>query len=165
MLRGIMGIVFALLACNSAICNAEPLKGPGLICFKYSTFQLLAGESVTDQDGSPEATNIKVTSSAGSYEIGESEILATPRGERELVDAREQTKVYLIMARNKLYGIYGPTPFSPDGDRLVIRLSGRALRWDARDAATYQRIEIRKPPSSGCRAVFTYSWDQFLPPR
>ena len=116
MLRGIVRIVLALLACNSTICNAEPLKGPGLVCFKYSTFQLLAGETVTDQGGSPEATMIKVTGSAGSYEIGESEIFATPRGERELVDAREQTKVYLIKAQDNLYGVYDlltiPTDFS-----------------------------------------------------
>jgi hypothetical protein len=165
MLRGTMGIVLALLAFNSTVCDAEPLKGPGLVCFKYSTFQLLAGETVTEQSGSPEATMIKVAGSAGSYEIGESEIFATPRGERELVDARNQTKVFLIMARDKLYGVYGPTPFSTGGDRLVIRLSGRALRWDARDAAIYQRFEVRKPPSSGCRVAFAYSWDQFLPPR
>lgn len=165
MQRGIIGIVLALLACNWTICNAEPLKGPGLVCFKYSTFQLLAGETVTDQSGSPEATMIKVTGSAGSFEIGESEIFATPRGERELVDTREQTRVYLIRARDKLYGVYGPTPFSTGGDRLVIRLSGRALRWDARDVAIYQRFEVRKPPSSGCLAVIGYSWDQFLPPR
>jgi hypothetical protein len=165
MLRGITGIVLALLACNPTICNAEPSKGPALVCFKYSTFQLLAGETVTDNGGSPEATMIKVTGPAGPYEIGEGEIFATPRGERELVDAREQTKVYLIKAQDKLYGVYGPTPFSAGGDRLIIRLSGRALRWDARDAAIYRRFEVRKPPSSDCGGVFTYSWDQFLPPR
>jgi hypothetical protein len=165
MMRRLLSAIGAVLFCP-ALAFAEPLSkpvdGPKLVCFKYSIFSLLPGEHVTDSDGSPESTRVKVSGRYGSYEIGESEIFATPKTQKTLVQAAGNTKIYLFAGHRKIYGIFGPTSYSDGEDRLVIILSGGALHGNKRDAAIYERFAVRDPASVECQAGFTYSWGAFL---
>jgi len=49
---------------------AEPVVGPKLICFKYSTFLLGDGEKITDFSGSAEAMAISVEGSVANMGHG-----------------------------------------------------------------------------------------------
>jgi hypothetical protein len=138
------------------------VNGPGLVCFKYSALTLQADERVTGATGSAESEHVQIAGPRGQYEVGESEIFATPKGARRLVLTLGQTKVYRIDGPRKLYAIYGPTSFSDGEDRLVVLLSGEALRADATDAEIYRRFEVRDPATLSCGHIFTYSWEAIL---
>jgi hypothetical protein len=142
----------------------EPVVGPKLICFKYSTFALVDGERIVDFRGDMEGMAIKIASPGGAYEVAESEIVGWARGANRLVFSRKRTRVYRVAGRERRYAIYGPTDFSDGKNLLLIRLSGVALRGTVRDAGIYQRFEVRAPSELKCDAKFTYSWG-FLGPR
>lgn len=161
--RAVQGAAIVVLLLGAAASSAEPLKqpitGPMLVCFKYSTFQLSAGESLVDFDGGPEAVRLKVTSLRGQYDIGESEIFADPKGEKELVAAANNTSVYRVFGKGRRYAIYGPTSFSEGRDKLVIWLSGAALSGRKRDREIYSRFQVRDTQGVKCPRTFTYAWD------
>jgi hypothetical protein len=129
-----------------------------LLCFKYSTFELAEREHVTDFSGSAEGMSLTIEGPIGRYKVGESEIWAEPTGRRRLVSKREGTAVYRF-GNNRPYAIYGTTDYSHNKPRLLIWLSGEALRGNSGDKAIYDRFDIRDPKGSSCGHVFTYSWD------
>jgi len=137
----------------------KPVEGPKLICFKYSTFMLEEGERVSDFSGSPEAMSITVNGSARSFQIGESEIFASPKSGRRLVSSKAGTTVYRVSDHGGRYAVFGRTSFSPEKDRLVIWLSGEALKGRKGDANVYRRLVVRDPKPLKCDQTFTYSWD------
>jgi len=153
----------AMLMVGSANANAEPLdkpvSGPKLICFKYSTFFLLEGERITDLSGSAEGISLKVESPSGSFEIDESEIFSPVVGAKRIVASSNKTSVYRVSDGGGRYAIYGPTSFSDGRDRLVIWLSGAALRGNRGDASVYGRFQVRDTAGLGCEHTFTYSWE------
>jgi len=136
----------------------KPVTGPKLICFKYSTFMLKEGERISDFSGSPEAMSITVDTSMNSYEIGESEIFASPKGKKRLVASKDGTTVYRVSDHRGRYAIFGRTTFSKEKDRLVIWLSGKGLEGRKSDASLYDRFEVRDPAGVKCDQTFTYSW-------
>lgn len=146
----------------SSSTNADPLNppvtGPKLICFKYSTFALDPDESITDVSGSPEGISVTVKGPSGSYSIDESEIFAPAKGRNQLVYTRNGTHVYRVTETEIRYAIYGRTSFSKDKDRLVIWLSGDALKA-SNSPDIYRRVEVRDPAGIKCQHTFTYSWE------
>jgi hypothetical protein len=136
----------------------EPLRGPKNLCFKYSTFTLAAGESVTDFSGGFEGMMIDVKGPKGKYTISESEIFARPRERGNFVNAHSHATIYALKGRERQYAIYGRTRFSPNSDRLIVRLRGDALRGTAADADIYDRFDVVEPRSQDCEHTFTYSW-------
>jgi hypothetical protein len=151
---------------SSTLTQAEPLHepvlGPKLVCFKYSTFLLGEGEKIIEFTGSPEGMSVTVEGATGTFRIGESEIFAPVKGHKRLVASRGQTKIYRVPSGGGRYAIYGPTTFSDGKDQLVIWLSGDNLRGKSSDRATLDRFEIRDPASVRCEQTFTYSWDFIL---
>lgn len=141
----------------------NPVAGPGLLCFKYSTFQLLAGERAVAFSGSPESMEITIDGPSGRYAVAESEIFAPPAHRGRRVARRAGTIVYAIPDDKDHYAIYGRTSFSPGKDRLIVWLSGSVLTGGAQDAAIYTRLTIVDPDRTKCIHTFTYSWDAFLP--
>jgi hypothetical protein len=143
--------------------QAEPLKdpvdGPQLICFKYSTFQLLNGERIVDFSGGMESLSVRVLTPQGQLTIGESEIFAVPEKPRTQIAAWNHTKVYRYSGGADRYAIFGPTSYSEGKERLVIWLSIMTLIGKPNDAAVYRRFEVRDPSGSGCKRGFTYSWE------
>jgi hypothetical protein len=137
----------------------EPVLGPKLVCFKYSTFLLDQGEKIIEFSGSTEAMSVTVEGASGTLRIGESEIFAAVRGQKRLVASRGQTKIYRVTSERRRYAIYGPTNSSEGKDQLVIWLSGDSLRGNSSDRAVLDRFEIRDPASVRCEQTFTYSWD------
>jgi len=154
--------IAAMFFIGTSVARADPLDkpvtGPKLICFKYSTFILAGGESITDFSGSPEAMSIIVDSPSGEFTIGESEIFAPAKGPKRLVFSNGRTSVYRISDQGDRYAIYGPTSFSAGKDRLVIRLRGQRLNGDRRDEGVFNRFEVRDLTALKCEQIFTYSW-------
>jgi len=136
----------------------RPVEGPKLVCFKYSTFMLEEGERITDFSGSPEGMSITINGPADSFQIGESEIFAPPKGEKRLVSSKEGTTVYRLLGHGGRYALFGRPSFSPEKDRLVIWLSGKALKGTKDDARVYSRLLVRDPATFKCDQTFTYSW-------
>ena len=140
----------------------EPVLGPKLVCFKYSTFLLGEGEKIIEFSGSAEAMSVTVEGAFGTFRIGESEIFAPVEGQKRLVASRGHTKIYRVTSHGGRYAIYGPTSFSDGKDRLLIWLSGDNLKGKGSDRAVLDRFEIRDPASVRCAQTFTYSWDFIL---
>jgi hypothetical protein len=134
----------------------QPVVGPKLLCFKYSAFTLRAGERVTEFSGSMEGISIKIKSSAGSYEIAESEIFASPAGGKRLVSLSGKASVYRIVGGEKGYVIYGPTSYSRGEDVPLIWLSGAAVRSIAKARQILGRFDARDPRLLKCEQTFTY---------
>lgn len=142
---------------SAAAPPSRPVKGPMLLCFKYSTFQLAEHERVTDFSASPESMSLTIEGPTGKYQVGESEIWAEPKHRGRLISQRDDTAVYQP-DDNRRYAIYGPTKYSPDRRRLVIWLSGEALRGNGDDKTLYERFNVRDPKGASCGHGFTYSW-------
>lgn len=162
-MKGIFLAAVATLCIGAGAASAESLKnpviGPKLICFKYSTFTLNEGERITHSSGSPEGVSITVESPSGDFEVGEGEIYAQPKNARRLVYSKGRTSVYRVSGRRNMYAIYGPTSFSEGKDRLVIWLSGVNLKGGKGDRGVYQRFTVQDTSALGCQHTFTYSWD------
>lgn len=158
-----IGLALFLVAGASAAAAppSRPVKGPMLLCLKYSTFQLAEHEHVRDFSASPESMSLTIEGPAGEYVVGESEIWAEPKHRGRLVSQRDGTAVYQFEDHPR-YAIYGPTKYSPDRPRLVIWLSGAALRGNGDDKALYERFNVRDPKGASCDHGFTYSWEAFL---
>ena len=158
--KWITAIALSCIASSGAIADPldKPVTGPLLVCFKYSTFMLEEGERISDFSGSPEAMSIMVDGPTSSYEIGESEIFASPKGKKRFVASKDGTAVYRVSDHGGRYAIFGRTTFSKDKDRLVIWLSGKGLDGKKSDASVYNRFEVRDPAGIKCDRTFTYSW-------
>jgi hypothetical protein len=133
----------------------EPVVGPMLVCFKYSSFRLAAGEQITDFGGSPEALLITIEGRGGAYQIGESEIFAKPIQKR-LISDRDGTRVYRVGPAG--YEIAGKTSYSDGGDEFILSLDGEALAGTVRDARIYRRLTVGDPARLSCKMTFTYHW-------
>jgi hypothetical protein len=140
----------------------EPVSGPMLICFKYSTFALAKDERITHFTGGMESMSIRVQSPAGAYDIGESEIFATPRLGPLIYD-HDRTRVFRVRSNTGEYAIAGPTAFDGDRDNIILRLEGDAFTGGAGDKRIYRRFTVRDPGGLDCGWTFTYSWNVFLP--
>ena len=154
--------VFAALICASpAVAQGlplpEPVIGPKLICFKYSSFSLAKGERITHFGGGMESMGLHVQSPRGSYNIGESEIFATPRLGRLMSD-RDGTRVYRLKTNSREYAVAGATDFSDDRDNVIVRLDGDAFTGGQRDERIYRRFKIGDPVRLDCVQTFTYGW-------
>ena len=136
----------------------RPVEGPKRLCFKYSTFDLLPGETVVSFTGGMEGMSLSVDSPAGRYEVAESEIFASPKRLRGKVFSQGDTSVFRGAGRTRRYAIYGKTSYSDGKDRLVIWLSGPALTGGAGDAAIYRRFAVQDPRTVSCEMQFTYAW-------
>lgn len=157
--------VVALMATGSAAADPPPdsVAGPGLLCFKYSTFDLLAGERVVAVSGSPESMEITIEGPAGRYVVAESEIFAPPAHLGRRVARQAKTTVYAVPGNEVRYAVYGRASFAPREDSLIVWISGPALTGGATDAALYARFAVADPDRAKCIHTFTYSWDAYLP--
>ena len=154
--------LFALLTLASSPAISAPPKspvvGPMLLCFKHSTFNLLAGERVADFSGGFERMSLTIDGPSDVYTIAESEIFASIRRALRPVFSSDTTHVFRALGGHPKYAIYGRPSFSPDQDRLVIWLSGPALKGSNEDAAIYSRFDVRSIDYDKCGHGFTYSW-------
>jgi len=161
LLRWIAALALSSVASGNAVADPldKPVEGPKLVCFKYSTFMLDEGERITDFSGSPEAMSITVNGPKSSFQIGESEIFASPKGGKRLVLSKEGTTVYRVLDHGGRYAVFGRSTFSTEKDRLIIWLSGKALKGRKDDASVYGRLLVRDPATLKCDQTFTYAWD------
>jgi hypothetical protein len=159
---GVVGLASA--SATSADTLRDPVAGPGLLCFKYSTFRLLDGERVIAFSGGAVSLEITIDGPSGRYAIAEGEIFAPPAHLGRRVVRQAKTTVYAVPSREPLYAIYGRTSFAPEKDHLIVWLSGPALTGSIKDAAIYARFAVTDPGQTKCIHTFTYSWDAFLPP-
>ena len=136
----------------------SPVVGPMLLCFKYSTFNLQAGERVADFSGGFERMSLTIDGPSSVYTIAESEIFAPIRRAHRPVFSSDTTHVFRALGGPPKYAIYGRPSFSPDQDRLVIWLSGPTLTGSKKDAAIYGRFDVRSIDPDKCGHGFTYSW-------
>ena len=141
-----------------------PVIGPKKICLKYSSFDLLDGERVTDSGGGVESMWLQIGRRVGRFDVRESEIFAESKVPRTLVATLGGTKVYRMMGGGTVsYALYGHAHFLGDGDKLVIVLSGSAFTGGKADAAIYGRFQIGDPIGAKCDQYYDYGWEYVLP--
>ena len=152
------------LATGAAGALDEPqrdITGPRKLCFKYSSFQLAAGERVTDVQIGVEGMGIEVEGLLGRYSVRESEIFARPARLGRRVSRNEDASYY--RSGNPVsYAVTGRTSYSPDRDTLVLWLSGPALTGQRADAAIYSRVAVGDPAPLRCDNRYLYGWDVAL---
>lgn len=132
------------------------LSSPRLICLKYSSFELFEGEKITGGSGDMESMRLTINGPAGEFDVKEGEVWAPLQGEKHLVSSKEQTRVYSVPGERPQYAIYGSHPLFRD--RLLIWLSGPALKGTAEDSKIYGRFTIAAPNPAECFQSFSYSW-------
>jgi hypothetical protein len=142
---------------------ASPVVGPSSLCFKYSRFDLVEGESAADFGAGTETMSLKVTARTGSFRIGESEIYVQPRRRGRLVFSAEGTSIYRTEQGSDVgYAVYGHADFLGDGDRHIVSLSGPSFTGGKGDAAIYRRVRIGDFSATKCGMRYLYGWDVIL---
>ena len=135
----------------------EPVRGPTLICFKYSTFALEADEEIVDFTGGLEEMAIELRSPAGVLTIDEGEILAA-RGVGRPLWSENGTSVFRLRHRGE-YTIVGRPFFAPDRDTTLVVLKGTMLTGRAADAQIYRRFRVVDTHTQSCTHTYTYGWE------
>lgn len=153
-------LTIALATGSSAwVGTPEPeIVGPKLLCFKYSSFQLLEGERVTDVRMGLEAMVIEVDGPLGPYTVAESEIFRRPArlGARVV---RSGGTTYYRRGNPPSYAVTGRTRHSTERDTLVLWVSGSALTGQGVDAAVFTRVMVGDPAQLPCDYRYLYGWD------
>lgn len=147
--------------------SAEPagpiLVGPGRVCFKYSSFDLLADERIETFDAGVHGAIIQITGPAGSYSISEGNHFAR-RGVRARVEEGRGVKVYRGRVDGKLvYGVEWVLPNRTGQPQIIVWIAGAALTGQDGDRAVYRRVTAGDPATMKCDQRFTYGWDAVPP--
>jgi hypothetical protein len=141
----------------------SPVVGPSSLCFKYSRFDLVEGESAASLGAGTETMSLKVTGRTGSFRIGESEIYVQPERKGRLVYSADGTSIYRAgRGREVHYAVYGHADFLGDGDRYIVSLSGSSFTGGKGDAAIYRRVRIGDFSATKCGMRYLYGWDVIL---
>ncbi len=135
--------------------------GPKLLCFKYSSFQLLEGERVTDVRIGIHAMVIEVDGPAGRYTVAESDNFRRPASLGTWV-ARSGGTTYHRSGNPPSYAVTGRTSYSTERDVLVLWVSGSALNGRRTDAAVFTRVMVGDPAPLPCDYRYLYGFDVFL---
>jgi len=141
-----------------------PVIGPKKICLKYSSFDLLDGERVTDFQAGVEGVLLQVSGRAGRFSVGESEIIGAPKSSGTLVATSGGTKVYRMTRDGRVfYALYGHVDIRGEGDKPIIFLRGAAFTGGKVDARIYGRFQIGDPEGVKCDHSYVYGWEYMLP--
>ena len=142
-----------------------PVIGPKKVCLKYSNFDLLDGEQVTNSAGGVEGVSLQISGRAGKFSVGESEIYAEPARRGTLVASLDGTKIYRLSDASGaiFYALYGHAESLGVRDRKILVLSGPAFTGGATDAASYSRFRIGDPGAVKCGHSYVYGWDYLVP--
>jgi len=158
--KALMSVICFAALCVGAIGHAaadpqpEPITGPKLLCFGYSTFSLLSGERVTGFSANFDVMSIEVDGPNGRFSIVETDIRKPPKDPGHLVLRRGDMSVYWVDGAAPHYDFYGRTSFYRDRDRLLLELSGSSLSGKTNDATIYRRLDVRDPKSADCQRTF-----------
>jgi len=145
----------------AAISVALPdIRGPQVVCFKYSAFRLAKGERVADLELGLEGLSLDVSGPRGTFTIAESEIWRQPETPAAPVLQRDDLTAFQDRtAEGPRYGLLGQTYFSAGRDRLLIWLSGPALDGGAADREILGRFMVGDPGKFDCGRRYTYTMD------
>ena len=157
-------IIVAMAGEAGAESALPPVIGPKKVCLKYSSFDLLDGEQVTDSKGGVESVLLEVSGRAGRFSVGESEIFGAPKSSGKLVATSGGTKVYRMTRDGRVfYALYGHVDIRGEGDKLIIFLRGPAFTGGKADARIYGRFQIGDPEGVKCGHSYVYGWEYMLP--
>ncbi|MEO8376000.1 MAG: hypothetical protein ABI471_12290 [Sphingomonas bacterium] len=157
-------IVAAMAGDARADSELPPVTGPKKVCLKYSSFDLLDGEQVTDSQGGVEGVLLQVSGPAGRFSVGESEITGAPKPSGTLVATSGGTKVYRMKDDGRVfYALYGHVDIRGEGDKPIIFLHGSAFTGGKADARIYGRFQIGDPKGVKCGHYYDYGWEYVLP--
>lgn len=141
----------------------QPIIGPKRICLRLMSFELLAGERVTDVQIGVHGSRLFIASANGEFEVSENEILKQARSLRRPVFRHDQTQIFRSGRGDGVaYTIVGPMEFYNDGRlRHLGWISGAALRGDRADASIYSRVIVGSTLDQQCdqRIHFGFNLD------
>ncbi|MXO59504.1 hypothetical protein GRI89_08115 [Altererythrobacter salegens] len=152
--RSVLAMLLAASSAASAGQLGKPVIGPQLVCFKYNTFSLNNGERLTEVPGSSEEISVLVASSKSELRIAEGEVWADTKKDKQRILQRGKTSVYRIVSEPR-YAIYDPLDY--ETNKLLIWLSGSALKGNDEDNAIVSRFKIEDAERVECQHQFTYS--------
>jgi len=159
----------SLLCCGLALALPMPaaagdapgtVVGPAKICFKYSSFDLIAGERASDLRAGVETMALKITSRKGSFLVGESESYMPLGSHGAPVASADGTIVYRSTGDGDVaYILYGHSDILGEGDKHILSLTGKAFNGSKADAQIYRRFRIGDPGALKCGMRYVYGWD------
>jgi hypothetical protein len=152
---GISLFILAALVEPQPSTGAEPSTSARIICFKYSTLQLLEGERIVDGAGDMEDMYLTIRGPIGDYRVSEGG-WAPPTEPTQLVASTGNTSVYRVRGQVPRYAVFGPRREAGEQE-MLIWLSGPALKGSAADAQIYSRLEVRDPSTVECAETYAYS--------
>lgn len=139
----------------------QPIVGPKRICLRLMSFDLLAGERVTDVQIGVHGSSLSITAADGEYEVSENEILRQTRSWRRPVYRRDQTQIFRSGGGDGVaYTIVGPMEFYEDGKpRQLGWISGPVLRGERADALIYSRVSVGNTADLECDQRIRYGFN------
>lgn len=153
------------LAAGSAqqpVTNETAPGGPGRLCLRDSSLDLLEGETVRVTAGGLHGLRLEISGPAGRFTYAENEIFAEPRTAGEPVAVRAGLRVARHRQQGVSYLFYGPIAAYRDGEaRPVVWVGGEALAGGPADLAILARV--RTGPPDGCMRRYDYGWESAPP--
>jgi len=136
------------------------IRGPQVICFKYSAFRLAEGERVEGLDMGLESLALTIAGPGGRYTLQESEIWgASESAGRRVLERADLTAFEDRGADGRLYDVWGQTYFSAGRQRMLVQLSGPALRGAEADRPILERLMVGDPGQFHCNRRYVYTMD------
>lgn len=141
---------------------AADLAGPATICFRYSSFRLVAGERLEHVSMGIHGLRAGITGLRGGYEVLEGEIMrAFSEDDRVRVLRTGGFSIYRSGSPPS-YAVMTRPAFSPDRDVMLVALAGAALDGSEEDAEIYSRVAVGDPATVQCDRRYLYGWDLML---
>ena len=138
------------------------VRGPKTICFRYSSFALIAGERIETEQMGIHGVVVRIEGPSGSYQVSENEAYRTPARLGTRVYREGDTSIFRSRARPYRYAFVAPTEFSPDQPRMIAIISGDALSGGRSDASFYRRLTVADPSGIRCDHSYLYGFDTVL---
>jgi hypothetical protein len=150
---------FAAGSVEQAETNETAPAGPGRLCLRDSSIDLVAGETVRVVEGGLHGLRLIISGPAGRFTYAENEAFAEPREAGRPVAVRAGLRVMRHRLRRAIsYLFHGPVAAYGDGRaRPLVWIRGAALSGARTDLAILSRVRIGAP--DGCMLRYDYGWE------
>lgn len=140
--------------------------GPGRLCLRDSSLDLLEGETIGVAETGLHGMKVEISGPAGRFTYAENESLTEPATSDEPVEVRSGLRVTRHRRQGGIgYLFYGLIGSRHDGRaRPVVWVEGEALVGGPADLAILSRVRTGPVDSNGCMLRYDYGFYDASPP-
>lgn len=155
-------VAVTLLSQTGLVTPRAEVRGPKTVCFRYSSFALIAGERIEREQLGIHGVVVRIEGPSGAYQVSENEAYRMPAGLGTRVYREGDVSIFRSRVRPYSYAFVSPTEFSPDQPRMIAIISGDALSGTRSDAAFYRRLTVADPSRIRCDYSYLYGFDAMV---